>query len=183
MRRLVGAALTIVGALAVASGQPSPAVTAAPERGQAGQDPFRPPVVRFGSTVAEVRAIVASQCKAVTVRKISPPFLVLRSHVKHEQVQLDCDGFPFEGAPRWVEFVFADDSLELVWIMTKADEEKTLRARMTAAYGPHDRQNEKFTAFTQARSAIRIDVPEVLFFSSRIASQLDGWFATPSTFR
>ena len=185
MRTFVGASLriAIVGALAVVSGQSFSAFPGAIQRESAGQDAFRPPVVRFGSTVADVRAAVGSQCKAVTVRKISPPFVVLRSHVKHEQVQLDCDGFSFEGAPRWAEFVFADDSLELVWIMTKADDERALRAKMTAAYGAPDKQNEKFTAFTKATSAIRIDVPEVLFYSSRIAPQLEGWFATPSTFR
>jgi hypothetical protein len=58
-----------------------------------------------------------------------------------------------------------------------------LLARMIAAYGQPTRRNEKFIAFEKAGAALRLDVPEVLFYSSRIAPQVEGWFGTPSTFR
>jgi hypothetical protein len=161
-------------------GAPAPMMAPAPA---SATDPFRPQAIRFGATVADLRAAVGGGCKEVAVRRIDPPFIVLRPHVKHQQLQMDCDGYLFEGKSRWAEFIFVDDSLEMVWIMTKAEDEKLLRDKMAAAYGKPQQQNEKFVAFVTARAALRLDVPEVLFYSERVAGQIEGWFGTPSTFR
>lgn len=74
---------------------------------------LRPPAVRFGATVADVRTSLATTCSTIGVREINPPFL---SNVKEQQTQIDCEGFPFLGRPRHAEFVFRDDSLEMTWI-------------------------------------------------------------------
>ena len=80
------------------------------------------------------------------------------------------------GKPRWAEFVIGDDSLEMVWILTTREEEKTLRAAMIAAYGPPSLENDKYVAFASAYAALRLDKPEVLFYSERYAAQLLAGF-------
>lgn len=159
---------------------PALAQTAAPA-GQASSGTLKPAVVRFGAELTEMEAVLKPLCKKLTTRRIDPPFRVLRD-INYRQMQIDCDGFEFAGARRWAEFVFADDLLEMVWIMTSAQDEKSLRERMTKENGPPDQQNAKFAAFTKGRMAIRKDVPEVLFYSERLASRVLPWFGEKSTF-
>jgi hypothetical protein len=92
-------------------------------------------------------------------------------------MQIDCDGFPFLGKARWAEFVIGDDSLEMVWIMTAADEDRTILKVMTAAYGPPTRRNGKYDAFTRDRAALRHDRHEVLFYSEKLAPSMQADFA------
>lgn len=54
---------------------------------------------------------------------------------------------------------------------------------MIREYGAPTHRNAKFVAFAGAHAALRTDVPEVLFYSPRVASAVEGWFAEPSTFR
>lgn len=143
---------------------------------------FKPAVIRYGATVAETQAALAGSCKTLTARRIDPPFQVLRD-VKDKQMQLDCDGFQFRGKPRWAEFIFADDSLEMVWIMTSAEEEQPLRQTMTNLLGAATHHNDKFSAFTQERAALRLDKPEVLFYSEKLAPRVLPWFGPNSTLR
>ena len=147
-----------------------------------GADPLRPSVVRYGATLAQTRAALDGVCRTINVRRISPPARVLRAQVKREQLQLDCDGFPYQGAPRWAEFVFADDSLEIVWIMTRPQDEQALLAALRAEYGDPTHHNDQFVAFMGANAALRLDVPEVLFYSPQVARQVAGWFEKESTF-
>jgi hypothetical protein len=131
----------------------------------------RPEVIRFGATAAELQAALSagSACKTMKLRPIVPPFL---PDTRKGQVQIDCDGFAFMGKPRWTEFVIGDDALEMVWILTTREEQETLRAAMIAAYGQPSHVNATYVAFTQARAALRLDKPEVLFYSERQAAQL-----------
>jgi hypothetical protein len=142
---------------------------------------LKPAVVRFGVKLSDAEAALRPLCKKLTTRRIDPPFRVLRD-IKHRQMQIDCDGFEFAGAPRWAEFVFADDILVMAWIMTSAQDEKSLLERMIKENGPPDQQNAKFTAFTKGRMALRKDVPEVLFYSERLAPKVLAWFGEKSTF-
>jgi hypothetical protein len=152
------------------------------QAGAQANDPLRPEVVRYGASLEQTQAALAGVCRTIDVRRISPPARVLRTHVKREQLQLDCDGFPYRGAPRWAEFVFADDSLEIVWIMTRAEDEQPLLAALRGEYGDPTHHNDQFVAFLDAGAALRLDVPEVLFYSPKLAQQVAGWFAKQSTF-
>lgn len=137
--------------------------------------PFaRPEVIRWGATTAELeRALAAGKlCKTMTTRPIVPAFL---DHVKDKQVQIDCDGFVFQGAPRWVEFVIGDDSLEMVWVMTTQEEESLTRS-MIAAYGEPTHRSAKYTAFANHGAALRFKTAEVLFYSERVAGEAERWF-------
>lgn len=144
---------------------------------------FQPKAIRYGATVKETQSALQGLCKTANVRQIKPSFTVMRDLVKDKQLQLDCDGFPYFGKPRWAEFVFADDSLELVWIMTDKSDEPLLLKAMKAEAGEPTHTNDKFIASAKKRYAIRSDRSEVLFYSERIAAVAVKWFETPSTFR
>lgn len=150
---------------------------------QPSKEDFKPAVVRYGATVAETEKALSGLCKKLNIRQINQPFIVLREIVKDKQMQIDCDGFDYFGKPRWAEFVFADDSLEMVWILTEAADENTLLKAMTAASGDVTYRNDKFIHATNGRTALRTDKPEVLFYSEKLAPRVSGWFGKNSTFR
>jgi len=128
-----------------------------------------PEVIVFGASTAQMEDALQGQCKTINTRKIDPPFL---PDIKDEQLQIDCDGFEFFGAPRWTEFVIGDGSLEMVWILTTEDDEAALRDAMTKVYGPPTHVSAAFEAFADNNAALRKDKPEVLFYSEKLAP---GW--------
>ncbi|MBI1330120.1 MAG: hypothetical protein GC166_09485 [Alphaproteobacteria bacterium] len=135
---------------------------------EAQAEPFaKPDLIRFGASTADMQAALQGKCAKSVLRDIVPPFL---PRVKDRQVQIDCDGFPFMGKPRWAEFVIGDDRLQMVWIMTDKSEEATLYAAMVEAYGAPTHRNAQYDAFTQVRAALRKDRAEILFY----AAELDG---------
>jgi hypothetical protein len=71
----------------------------------------------------------------------------------------------------------------MVWIMTTAEDETALLKAMTEAHGSPTQHNDKFTAFTSGRTALRLDRPEVLFYSEKLAPRILPWFGPNSTFR
>jgi TonB family protein len=142
---------------------------------------FRPSFIRFGTSLASMRDVLSRGCSAVRVRPIDPVFRVLRG-LTGKQYQADCEGLVFEGKPRHAEFVFSDDGLELVWIMTTAEERDQLSQRMSSIFGAPDMTNQKFMAWTTNVAALRTDVAEVLFYSDRIGERVREWFGPNSTF-
>jgi tetratricopeptide (TPR) repeat protein len=122
----------------------------------------KPDSIRFGATVEQMKTILGNLCKTVNARRITPPFL---DKLKDRQMQIDCEGLPFQGKPRHAEFVFGDDSLKMVWIMTGPEERIALEAAMTNAYGQPQYRNDKYVGFASARAAIRLDRAELLFYA------------------
>ncbi len=129
----------------------------------------RPEAIRWGASSAEIERALEGKCEnGLTIRPIEPPFLPA---VETAQVQADCDGFRFMGAPRWAEFVIGDDRLQMVWIMVEAEDREAIVAAMTEALGPPAGENAQYIAFPQGRTAWRFEPPEVLFYSE----ELDAW--------
>jgi hypothetical protein len=135
---------------------------------------LKPGVIRYGESVASMKAALAGICKITGTRRIDPPTL---PNVKEKQMQIDCTGFAFLGKPRRAEFVFRDGSLEMVWIKSGADEQASILKKMTEANGAPTHRNKKYVAFANSRVAVRLDRPEVLFYSEKIAPQVQSWFA------
>ncbi len=128
-----------------------------------------PDLIRWGATTAELEQALAGKCaNGLSTRPIEPPFLPV---VESKQVQIDCDGFEFMGAPRWVEFVIGDDRLQMVWLMVEDEDQEMIVAAMTAAYGEPSGENAKYIAYAQKRAAWRFVPAEVLFY----AEELDSW--------
>jgi hypothetical protein len=145
-------------------------------------DSIIPNIVDFGATVEEMKTKLEAICTEVKAREIDPPFIVLRKHVKKEQIQIDCEGFIYFGKPRHAEFIFADNSLEMVWILTTEEDENALMEEMTSLFGNPTHKNELFTASSKGNVAIRTDFPEVLLYSKKITRDILPWFDTKSTF-
>jgi hypothetical protein len=140
-------------------------------------DGLKPSVIRYGATVAEMQTALAGLCKTMRPRHVEPPSL---PDVKDKQVQMDCDGLPFLGKPRRAEFIFRDDSLEMVRVLTTAEEQGSILRLMTDANGPPTQRNNRYIAFTNNRTALRLDRPEVLFYSEKLAPHVRPWFDKPS---
>lgn len=135
---------------------------------------FQPDEVRFGATAAQVAASLTGKCAKMTTRRIDPPFL---PRIADKQLQIDCDGYVFQGKPRHAEFVIGDDRLEMVWIMHTAPEDDAIRAAMVAAYGPPDHRNKAYDAFAEHRAALRLDKHEVLFYAADLGADMAPDFA------
>ena len=135
---------------------------------------LKPDVIQWGVSAEKIRAAVTGMCKKGALeRPIVPPFL---PDVKTGQVQVDCSGFPFLGAPRWTEFVVGDDRLQMVWIMVRAEDKDAAVAALTEAYGPPSSRNEKYIAFKQGRAAWRDKPPEILFYAPELDAWVEAWF-------
>ncbi len=139
-------------------------------------DGLKPKILRYGATAADMQTAVAGSCKTINTRRIDPPFL---PGVKDRQTQIDCEGFEFLGKPRRVELVFRDDSLEMAWVMTTAEEQSSIAKAMTDAVGAPTHRNEKYVAFAENRTALRFDRPEVLLYSEKLAPVVLPWFEKP----
>jgi hypothetical protein len=144
-----------------------------PEIRGAVRDALRPPVVRYGSSVAEMQKALAGSCTTMNRRVIDPPFL---SGVTKQQLQIDCEGFQYLGKPRHAEFAFRDDRLELVWIMTTPEEKGFIVSLMRTAFRVDPKQNEKYLSIAGEQIALRNKPAEVLLYSSGVAGQYEGDF-------
>lgn len=113
-------------------------------------------------------------CESQTRRTLDPAELPL---AQTSHVQIDCQGYAFLGAPRLAEFVFADGSLTHVWILVEAAELGALEAQFGAAYGPADASAAEFSAWYEARAAVRKDIPEALYYSAHAAPLFEAWFS------
>ena len=139
-------------------------------------DSFTPQTIQFGTTAQDMEVVLAPLCvDGIKTRPIDPPFL---PDVREQQLQIDCDGFAFQGAPRWAEFVIGDNTLKMVWIMLEPEDQDSVVAAMTDAFGPPSHNNDHYIAFTQARAAWRFEPAEVLFYSQELDSWILPWFET-----
>ncbi len=143
----------------------------------AGDDPLLPDVIKWGASAADIEASLDGKCANGFVnRPIDPPFLPNGPAI---QVQIDCDGLDFLGAPRWAEFVIGDDRLQMIWVMVDAEDKAKVVATLKQSYGAPSHDTEMFIAFTQSRTAWREEPPEVLFYSEELAPMMEAWFENP----
>ncbi|PQA88201.1 hypothetical protein CW354_07800 [Marinicaulis flavus] len=144
----------------------------------AGEDSLRPEVIEWGASAADIEKSLEGKCANGFVnRPIDPPFL---QNVEDKQVQIDCDGLDFLGAPRWTEFVIGDDRLQMVWVMVDAEDRDTVLKALQNAYGEPSHQTDMFTAFVDHRAAWREEPPEVLFYSGELDAGMRSWFDNPN---
>jgi hypothetical protein len=144
-----------------------------PEIRGAARDALRPSLVRYGASVAEMQKALAGSCSTMKTRVIDPPFL---TGVTKQQLQIDCEGFPYLGKPRHAELAFRDDRLELVWIMTTAEEADFITSLMRTAFRVEPRRNQRYVSVSSERVALRVKPAEVLLYSSGVAAQYEPDF-------
>ncbi len=152
------------------------ALTSAPANAQASAqaDPLTlDPAIRFDASLSDLSATFDRLCTGYEARTLDPAELPI---AEHSHVQVDCEGFDHAGAARLAEFVFADDRLAFIWVLTEASEEAGHLASMRAKYGEPSHDTPLVVAFTHERTALRRDIPEFLYYSDTIAPIYQGWF-------
>ena len=135
-------------------------------------DVRKPDIIAFGASAAEMAIALEPYCRDQAMKTVEPPQIPGAA----KQSQLDCAEFNYFGAPRLAEFVFADDALTIVWILTDKSEESALITAFKAAYGDPSHDTPAFTAFADSLAAVRKDVPEALYYSQSVAAAYRGWF-------
>jgi hypothetical protein len=73
--------------------------------------------------------------------------------------------------------VFRDDVLVMAWIMTTPEEDAALEQAMTSVYTAPTLRNGTYVVYGGARTALRLDKHEVLFFSPALDADVHDWFA------
>lgn len=133
----------------------------------------RPVEFEFGRSVEHMRATLQPVCDTLEIRQLDPADMPI---AQNSHTQIDCQGFDHAGKPRLAEFVFADDALAFVWVLTGADEADALRAGLEVEYGVPTHDTAMFTAFADDYVALRHDTPEFLYYGEHIAAMYRGWF-------
>ncbi|MBR9824478.1 MAG: hypothetical protein GYB36_01600 [Alphaproteobacteria bacterium] len=136
------------------------------------------PAIQFEASLSSLTPAFDRLCDTYDVRTLDPAELPI---AQSSHVQIDCHGFDHAGASRLAEFVFADDALAFIWVLTEADEEAAHLARMRERYGAPSHDTPLFVAFTDDRTALRRDIPEFLYYGDHIAPVYQGWFDQMAT--
>ena len=126
----------------------------------------------FSQTPTEVKRQLSGRCERLSEQSIDP----VQIPGAQSQSQLDCHGHQYAGKPRLAEYVFRNQQLYLSWILVEATELDELESRMRDEYGQPDHSTQVFSAWTSHRTALRKDIPEVLFYAPAASEQFNAWF-------
>ena len=130
--------------------------------------------IQLGGSEAANAPALDQLCASQTRRELDLADMPI---AQTSHVQIDCDGFVFLSAPRLAEFVFADDRLTHVWVLVEPGELDALEAAFTAQHGAPTVTTDEFSAFFNARAAVRRDVPEALYYSEEAAPLFEAFFS------
>ncbi len=137
-------------------------------------DPAAPAAFQFGVGEADHAATFESACTSFERRELPTEGMPMAAE---SHVQFDCQGFDYYGAARLAEFVFVDDALSHVWVLTGAEDLGGLAEAFDAGLGiPSHVVPGLVRAYIPARAALRYDVPEALYMSESAAPFFAGWF-------
>lgn len=130
----------------------------------AAQAQDRPNVPDFYSSIETVELAMADKCETIEVRELE--FLLDVTRVSQQQI--DCTGFEYLGAKRFVELMFSDDELDLVIVLINPDEFEALSQKFRETHGEptHDSAIGQF--YYGDAVAIRTRPFEVVFASRRV---------------
>lgn len=135
----------------------------------------KPSVFKFGSSIDEIQENIASVSDSMHVK--TDEALQLPT-AKNNQTQIDVYGYKYAGKKRKVELIFADGVLDIVWILTEAEEEKQFLDRFKKMYGDPTHLTSEVTFFLENGTAVRNQPHEVLFISDRLKEPYKHWLAT-----
>lgn len=132
----------------------------------------KPTVFEFGTSAEEIMVRIEPLVESMNLRTIEPAELPT---VTQSQTQLDCTGFEFSGKKRNIELIFADDQLDIVWVLTEAEEEASFINGYTELYGEPTHQIDDATFFLNNGVAVRNQPHEILFLSERLQGIYAQW--------
>ncbi len=137
-----------------------------------GDDLKKPSVFEFGSSMEDMKIALKSMSDSMTVQMNEP---IQLPTAQKSQMQLNVYGFKYAGKKRKAELIFADDQLDIIWILTEAEEEKEFLKEFTAMYGKPTHQMKDVTFFLNHGVAVRNVPHEVLFLSERLKAPYKQW--------
>ena len=132
----------------------------------------KPEVFEFGKNLSEIKKQLSPLSDSISVRLNED---IQLPTARESQSQLDIYGFTFEGKKRNVELIFADDQLDIVWILTEAEEEKKFIQDFSKQYGNPTHKMESITFFVNDGVAVRNQPHELLFISERLKAPYKQW--------
>lgn len=136
--------------------------------------PAPQPQFDFGQSLEGMHAHFDQVCETWEVRHFDPPQIPF---AQESHAQVDCQGYDHAGAERLAEFVFVDGQLGFVWVLIEEGELAGFAQALDQDQGEPTYTNATFRAYTQARVALRYDVPEFLYYSRTYAPMFEAWFA------
>lgn len=125
----------------------------------------KPNAFEFGASMASIRDQILLACDDISSRKVEPAELPTATE---HQYQMDCTGFTFAGKKRLVELIFANDELDMIWILTEEAESMALVASFTSQLGEPSHVKDDLVFWIDAGTAVRKAPHEILFISDRL---------------
>ena len=125
----------------------------------------KPNILKFGTSMQEMEAHLMPLSDSLSVRLDEPLQLPT---AKKSQAQLDVYGFEFGGKKRTLELIFADDALDIVWILIEKDEAQKFIHELKEKYGAPTHITPEATFFLNHGVAVKNAPHEVLFISNRL---------------
>ncbi|WP_203292543.1 hypothetical protein [Maricaulis parjimensis] len=132
-----------------------------------------PAAIEFGAGLEALTPAFDTLCESYDVRTLDPAELPI---AETSHVQIDCQGFDHAGAERLAEFVFADDQLAFIWVLTEASEESGHLSALSNRFGAPTHDTAGFVAWADDHVALRRDIPEFLYYGEAVAPMYRGWF-------
>lgn len=133
----------------------------------------KPEFIEFGTGLEEVKVYLESEGYRFTERSIEPVELPT---AKTSQIQLDVKGISYGGKDRFVELVFADEVLEMAWILTEAEEEEIIKEQFEKIYGEPTNILPGAWFHLDDGVGLRNEPHEVAFISDRLKEPYRMWF-------
>lgn len=126
----------------------------------------------FGQDIETVKKQLEGKCSKITQENIMP---IQLPTAKKSQDQINCSGYIFAGQKRDIELVFADGKLDLVWILTTAEEERFFVSEYTKLYGDPTHKLKEAAFFLNHGVGVRNNPHEVLFLADRLKAPYKQW--------
>jgi hypothetical protein len=137
-----------------------------------GQEVLKPELLKFGASMEDLIISLTPLCDSIVEKKNEP---IQLPTVVNTQSQLDCYGFMYAGDKRKVELIFADNYMDMIWILTGSDEEENFIKEFKNHFGEPTHIKSDATFFINNGAAVRNEPHEVMFISERLLEPYKQW--------
>lgn len=134
---------------------------------------LKPDFLVFGDSLSQIKAYLTKEGYAFEQKSISP---IQLPTAKKSQIQLDVQGISYGGKERFVELIFADQILDMMWILTEADEEEIIKSHFEKVYGKATHVMPGAWFHLNDGLGLRNEPHEVSFLSERLKEPYRRWF-------
>lgn len=133
---------------------------------------LKPELLKFGASTEDLIIRLTPLCDSIIEKKNEP---IQLPTVVNTQSQLDCYGFMYAGKKRKVELIFADNYLDMIWILTDSDEEEGFIKEFKNHFGEPTHIKSDAVFFINNGAAVRNKPHEIMFISERLYEPYKQW--------